>query len=77
MGLGDRSLQASGFWLHSSTGRQYNTRESLIPLDIFGYRDFSLHNVGVAIIAFATIALLQLMFYAQAVCGQCRPTWRC
>ena len=47
-----------------------NTREPLIPLDIFGDRDFSLCNAGVAIIAFATTAMmLPLMFYTQAVCG--------
>jgi EmrB/QacA subfamily drug resistance transporter len=47
-----------------------NTREPLIPLDIFGDRDFSVCNVGVAIIAFATTAtMLPLMFYTQAVCG--------
>ena len=47
-----------------------NTREPLIPLGIFGDRDFSLCNVGVAIIAFATTAMmLPLTFYAQAVCG--------
>ncbi|WP_197079871.1 MFS transporter [Mycobacterium haemophilum] len=46
-----------------------NTGEPLIPLNIFGDRDFSLCNVGAAIVAFATMALLPLMFYAQAVCG--------
>ncbi|HSS23139.1 MAG TPA: MFS transporter, partial [Mycobacterium sp.] len=47
-----------------------NTREPLIPLDIFGDRDFSLCNAGVAIIAFATTAMmLPLTFYTQAVCG--------
>ena len=47
-----------------------NTGEPLIPLDIFRDRDFSLCNVGVAIIAFAATAMmLPLTFYAQAVCG--------
>lgn len=47
-----------------------NTREPLIPLDIFRDRDFSLSNLGVAVIGFATTAMiLPLMFYAQAVCG--------
>jgi EmrB/QacA subfamily drug resistance transporter len=47
-----------------------NTREPLIPLDVFGDRDFSLSSVGVAITAFATTAMmLPLTFYAQAVCG--------
>ncbi|MEB3981196.1 MFS transporter [Mycobacterium sp. 663a-19] len=47
-----------------------NTREPLIPLDIFGDRDFSLCNAGVGVIAFATTAtMLPLMFYTQAVCG--------
>lgn len=47
-----------------------NTREPLIPLRIFGDRDFSLANVGVATIGFAVTAMiLPLMFYAQTVCG--------
>jgi EmrB/QacA subfamily drug resistance transporter len=47
-----------------------NTREPLIPLDIFADRNFSLCNAGVAIIAFATTAMvLPVMFYTQAVCG--------
>ena len=48
----------------------FNTREPLIPLDIFGDRDFSLCSAGVALIAFATTAtILPLMFYTQVVCG--------
>ncbi|MFZ3346909.1 MFS transporter [Mycobacterium sp.] len=47
-----------------------NTQEPLVPLDIFRDRDFSLSNVGVAVIGFAATAMiLPLMFYAQAVCG--------
>ncbi len=47
-----------------------NTREPLIPLQIFADRDFSLSNVGVAVIGFAVTAMiLPVMFYAQAVCG--------
>ncbi|WP_374024953.1 MFS transporter [Mycobacterium sp. HNNTM2301] len=47
-----------------------NTDEPLIPLVIFGDRDFGLCNVGVAIISFAATAMmLPLTFYAQAVCG--------
>jgi EmrB/QacA subfamily drug resistance transporter len=47
-----------------------NTHEPLIPLDIFRDRDFSLSNVGVAVIGFvATAMILPLMFYAQAVSG--------
>jgi EmrB/QacA subfamily drug resistance transporter len=47
-----------------------NPREPLIPLDIFGDRNFSLCNVGAAIIAFTTTAMiLPMAFYAQAVCG--------
>jgi EmrB/QacA subfamily drug resistance transporter len=47
-----------------------NTREPLIPLEIFSDRDFSLCNIGVAITSFATTAMmLPLIFYTQAVCG--------
>ncbi len=44
--------------------------EPLIPLDIFRDRDFSLANLGGAVIGFAATAMiLPLMFYAQTVCG--------
>ncbi|MGH3563964.1 MAG: MFS transporter, partial [Mycobacterium sp.] len=52
-----------------------NTREPLIPLRMFRDRDFSLSNLGVAVIGFvATAMVLPVMFYAQAVCGL-SPTW--
>ena len=47
-----------------------NAGEPLIPLAIFGDRDFSMSNLGVATIGFvATAMIVPLMFYAQAVCG--------
>jgi len=47
-----------------------NTREPLIPLTIFADRDFSLANIGIAVIGFAVTAMiLPVMFYAQAVCS--------
>lgn len=47
-----------------------NTGEPLIPLSIFGDRDFSLATLGVAVIGgVATALTLPVMFYAQAVCG--------
>jgi EmrB/QacA subfamily drug resistance transporter len=47
-----------------------NAGQPLIPLSIFGDRDFSMSNIGVAIIGFvATAMIVPLMFYAQAVCG--------
>ncbi|CAN5587607.1 hypothetical protein BH09ACT7_BH09ACT7_50420 [soil metagenome] len=47
-----------------------NKREPLIPLRIFRDRNFTLANVGTAVIGFAIVALIvPLMFYAQAVCG--------
>ncbi|MBO0880591.1 MAG: DHA2 family efflux MFS transporter permease subunit, partial [Mycobacterium sp.] len=47
-----------------------NTHEALIPLVIFGDRDFSLSNLAVAVIGFVATAMsLPLMFYAQEVCG--------
>ncbi len=47
-----------------------NTREPLIPLDVFTDRDFSLCSVGVAITSFAATAMmLPLTFFAQTVCG--------
>ena len=47
-----------------------NPREPLIPLQIFRDTDFSMSNVGIAVIGFAVTAMfLPVMFYAQAVCG--------
>lgn len=47
-----------------------NPREPLIPLRIFGDRNFSLSNLGVATIGFVvTGMILPVMFYAQAVCN--------
>ena len=47
-----------------------NPGEPLIPLKIFRDNDFSMSNLGIAVIGFAVTAMiLPLMFYAQAVCG--------
>lgn len=57
-------MAASIYW------QSINMHEALIPLDIFGDRDFSLSNLAVAVIGFVfTATVLPLMFYAQAVCG--------
>ncbi|OBB80109.1 MFS transporter [Mycobacterium colombiense] len=57
-------MTAFAFW------QALNAHEPLIPLIIFGDRDFSLCNVGVAIVSFtATAMMLPLTFYAQTVCG--------
>jgi EmrB/QacA subfamily drug resistance transporter len=57
-------MTAFAFW------QSLNAHEPLIPLVIFGDRDFSVCSVGVAIISFiATAMMLPLTFYAQAVCG--------
>ncbi|OBI50880.1 MFS transporter [Mycobacterium kyorinense] len=59
-----------GFMVAFIYWQSVNTREPLIPLGIFRDRDFSLSNLGVAVIGFASTAMvLPLMFYAQAVCG--------
>lgn len=43
-----------------------NTREPLIPLEIFRVRDFAVATLGVAVIGFAATAMiLPLMFYTQ------------
>ena len=47
-----------------------NRNEPLIPLGIFADRDFSLANVGIAVIGFSVTAMiLPVMFYAQGVAG--------
>ena len=58
------SMVAFVYW------QSVNRREPLIPLAIFSDRDFSLANVGVAVIGFVVTAMiLPVMFYAQSVCG--------
>lgn len=57
-------MTAFAFW------QALNAHEPLIPLAIFSDRDFSVCNVGVAIVSSAATAImLPLTFYAQAVCG--------
>ncbi len=47
-----------------------NRNEPLVPLGIFKDRDFSLANIGVAVIGFVVTAMIvPLMFYAQVVSG--------
>ncbi|HJT92426.1 MAG TPA: MFS transporter [Mycobacterium sp.] len=47
-----------------------NSNDPLIPLLMFGDRDFSLSSLGVATIGFVVTAMmLPVMFFAQAVCG--------
>jgi EmrB/QacA subfamily drug resistance transporter len=47
-----------------------NTHEPLIPLRVFRDRDFSLSNVGIAVMGFVAVGMvLPLMFYLQVVCG--------
>ncbi|WP_425436355.1 MFS transporter [Mycobacterium terramassiliense] len=47
-----------------------NTREPLIPLQVFADRDFTVCNAGVAVTSFATTAMmLPLPFFLQAGCG--------
>ena len=46
-----------------------NKSEPLIPLRIFRDRNFSLANIGVAVIGFSVVAMVvPVMFYAQVVC---------
>jgi EmrB/QacA subfamily drug resistance transporter len=47
-----------------------NPHEPLIPLRIFGDRNFSLSSFGVAVIGFVVTGMIvPAMFFAQAVCG--------
>jgi EmrB/QacA subfamily drug resistance transporter len=59
-----------GFMAAFIIWQSVNANEPLIPLVIFGDRDFSISNVGVATIGFVVTGMfLPVMFYAQAVCG--------
>jgi EmrB/QacA subfamily drug resistance transporter len=77
---GESNGWASWIWVMLAAGvallvvfvywQKVNTDEPLIPLHIFGDRDFTLSSLGVAVIGFvATAMVLPVMFYAQAVCG--------
>jgi EmrB/QacA subfamily drug resistance transporter len=53
-----------GYW------QSINRHEPLVPLHIFGDRDFCLSNIGIAVIGFMSVAMMfPVMFYAQGVCG--------
>lgn len=57
-------LTMFGYW------QTVNTDEPLIPLRIFADRDFGLSNLAVAVIGFASVAMMfPIMFDAQGVCG--------
>ncbi|MBI3226904.1 MAG: MFS transporter [Mycolicibacterium cosmeticum] len=59
-----------GFMVAFVYWQAVNPREPLIPLKIFRDRDFTLSNVGIAVIGFTVTAMiLPVMFYAPAVCG--------
>jgi len=63
-------VAGAGFMVAFVYWQSINRREPLIPLEIFADRDFSLSNVGVAVIGFVVTAMvLPVMFYAQVVCG--------
>ncbi len=59
-----------GFFAAFVYWQSINRNDPLIPLEIFADRDFSLSNLGVAVIGFVVTAMvLPVMFYAQVVCG--------
>lgn len=59
-----------GFFTAFVYWQSINRNEPLIPLQMFADRDFSLSNIGVAVIGFVVTAMmLPVMFYAQVVCG--------
>ncbi|WP_412033683.1 MFS transporter [Mycobacterium sherrisii] len=63
-------VAGAGFFSVFVYWQSMNTREPLIPLNVFADRDFSLCNVGVAITSFvATAMMLPLTFYTQSVYG--------
>jgi MFS family permease len=59
-----------GFFTAFVYWQSINRREPLIPLQMFADRDFTLSNLGVAVIGFVVTAMmLPIFFYAQVVCG--------
>ncbi|RAV11962.1 MFS transporter [Mycolicibacterium sp. GF69] len=64
LALGIGAMAAFLFW------QSVNPDDPLVPLEIFRDRDFSLSTFGVATIGFvATVMIVPVMFYAQAVFG--------
>ncbi|MFV0496489.1 DHA2 family efflux MFS transporter permease subunit [Mycobacterium sp.] len=63
-------VAGAGFMTAFVWWQSVNHHAPLIPLGIFTDRDFSVSSVGVAIISFASTAMmLPLAFYAQSACG--------
>ncbi|HTQ15866.1 MFS transporter [Mycobacterium sp.] len=63
-------VAGTGFMAAFVYWQAVNPGEPLIPLGIFADREFSVCSVGVALVAFATTAvMLPLTFYTQGVCG--------
>nr|WP_246227946.1 MFS transporter [Mycolicibacterium helvum] len=59
-----------GFFTAFVYWQSINRREPLVPLQMFADRDFTLSNLGVAVIGFVVTAMmLPIFFYAQVVCG--------
>ncbi|MGY4711852.1 MFS transporter [Mycolicibacterium sp. CBM1] len=59
-----------GFFTAFVYWQAMNRDEPLVPLAMFADRDFSLANLGVAVIGFVVTAMIvPVMFYAQVVCG--------
>ena len=69
-GSGARWPAVSASWRRSSSGSRPTATSRWSRCGIFRDRDFSLSNLGVAVIGFVVTAMiLPVMFYAQAVCG--------
>jgi EmrB/QacA subfamily drug resistance transporter len=67
--VGGAGLMSAFVYWQSINGARFGGAP-LVPLAMFGDRDFSLCNIGVGIISFTSTALmLPLTFYAQSVCG--------
>ncbi|WP_205876685.1 DHA2 family efflux MFS transporter permease subunit [Mycobacterium camsae] len=63
-------FSGAGFMLIFICWLLLNTREPLIPIHIFGYRNFTLCSLGAALMGFAmTAVMLPGMFYVQSVYG--------
>jgi EmrB/QacA subfamily drug resistance transporter len=64
IGVGIVFFLAFGYW------QSVNTREPLVPLEIFGDRDFTLCSLGALLSTLSLSAsALPTMFFAQEVCG--------
>lgn len=65
-------VAGAGFMSAFVYWQSINRRAPLVPLNMFADRDFSLCNIGVAIISFASTAMMLPLTFTPSRCAGCR-----